>query len=474
MRLLVIRNAEIAGRASLDVRIEDGVITEIGPRLSGAADEIDARGGALIPGLADHHIHLLALAAQANSVLLDDVATIGQLQARIEAAAAALPAGAWIRATGYHEGVAGELGRRELDALAPRHALRIQHRTGALWMLNSLALGAIAGGDWPACVERDAEGALTGRIWRGDDWLRDSLGADPPDLAPIGRRLAAFGITAVTDASVTTDASAAGRLADAHRAGELPQRLTLMSGGALAPPADGAFAVGPLKVLLDDHALPDLDDFISRIAKARTWKRAVAVHCVAAAEFALALAAFGTAGARPGDRIEHGGVIPEGAIGALRRLGLTVVTQPAFVHERGDRYLADVDAVDLPDLYRCASLIDAGVPVAGSSDAPYATPDPWIGIDAAVRRETRDGQRLGGDEAVAPDKALALYLGASDDPGGPSRTIAVGAAADLCLFAPPLGEALRSPAAEFVRMTLVGGRVIYDAARAAAAASPAH
>jgi predicted amidohydrolase YtcJ len=466
---LVIRNAEIDGRAGHDARIEAGVIAEVGVKLGRGVEEIDACGGALIPGLADHHIHLLALAAQANSIALDDVTTAAQLRARIEAAAAVLPAGAWIRATGYDEGAAGELGRRDLDALAPRHPLRILHRTGALWMLNSLALDAVACGEWPACVERDSRGAPTGRIWRGDDWLRDSLGAEPPPLAPVGRRLAAYGITAVTDASVTTDASAAELLAAAHRAGELPQRLTLMSGGALEAPKDGAFAVGPVKVLLDDHALPDFDDFVGRIAKARAWGRAVAVHCVTAAEFALALAAFETAGARTGDRIEHGGVIPKDAIGQLLRLGLTVVTQPAFVRERGDRYLAEVEAIDQPDLYRCASLIDLGVPVAGSSDAPYASPDPWIGIGAAIGRLTLGGRLLGHAEAVSPVRALALYLGTTENPGGPPRRIAPGAAADICLLRAPLREALRSPTTELVRMTLVGGRVVYDRAHTRAA-----
>jgi predicted amidohydrolase YtcJ len=175
----------------------------------------------------------------------------------------------------------------------------------------------------------------------------------------------------------------------------------LMSGGALAAPADGAFAVGPVKVLLDDHALPDFDDFTARIAQARRWGRGVAVHCVTAGELALSLAAFEAAAARPGDRIEHGGVIPAAAIAQLRALGLTVVTQPAFVRERGERYLAEVAPAEHPDLYRCATLLAAGVPVAGSSDAPYASPDPWAGIAAAADRRTSGGATLGVAERVS-------------------------------------------------------------------------
>ncbi len=439
---LVIRNVELDGHPA-DVRLAEGAVAEIGHGLRGP-EEIDGQGGALIPGLTDHHIHLFALAAQADSVDLTAVASPDDLRDRIAAAAAARPPGAWIRATGYHEAMAGELTRVELNALAPRHRLRIQHQTGSLWILNTLAMAAVDDGDLPASVER-----ATGRVWRGDGWLRERIGAEPPPLAPIGARLASFGITAVTDASVTTDGAAAARLS----AGELPQRLTLMSGGELA--VSEAYAVGPVKVLLDDHSLPDLDDFIDHIGNARAWRRSVAVHCVTAGELALSLAAFHAAGARPGDRIEHGGVIPEAAIAELKALGLAVVTQSAFIRERGDRYAAQVDVADLPDLYRCASLLRAGVPMAMSSDAPYASPDPWAGVAAAADRRSTGGVRLGPDEAVAPRTALSLYLRPA--PGVPEPRVEMGAPADLVLLRMPLREALAAPDASNVRATWIGG-----------------
>ena len=82
------------------------------------------------------------------------------------------PAGAWLRVTGYHETMAGPLTRAELDALAPAHRLRVQHQTGALWVLNSAALDAVA--RRPATAMRRARRART---------------AHRPDLAR--RRLAA-------------------------------------------------------------------------------------------------------------------------------------------------------------------------------------------------------------------------------------------------------------------------------------------
>ena len=65
----------------------------------------------------------------------------------------------------------------------------MQHRSGALWMLNSAAcraLGLDAGADAPG-VERDGRGRATGRLFRLDAWLRERLGEEAlPDLAPVG------------------------------------------------------------------------------------------------------------------------------------------------------------------------------------------------------------------------------------------------------------------------------------------------
>jgi predicted amidohydrolase YtcJ len=132
------------------------------------------------------------------------------------------------------------------------------------------------------------------------------------------------------------------------------------------------------------------------------------------------------------------------------------------VAERGDRYLAEVPAEDQASLYRIAGLKRAGVAVAASSDAPYSAPDPWAAMRAAVDRRTRVGGDLGREEAVDRATALSLYLGGFARPGGRRRRVAVGAPADLCLLALPLGEALQALDAGLVAATLVAGRVVFD------------
>jgi predicted amidohydrolase YtcJ len=59
------------------------------------------------------------------------------------------------------------------------------------------------------------------------------------------------------------------------------------------------------------------------------------------------------------DRVEHASIVPAGYADELARLKIAVVTQPGFIAERGDAYLAHVPAPELDWLYPCVSLLQA-------------------------------------------------------------------------------------------------------------------
>jgi len=178
------------------------------------------------------------------------------------------------------------------------------------------------------------------------------------------------------------------------------------------------------------------------------------VHCVTRVALILTLAAFEEVGVVRGDRIEHGAVVPLDAAATLAHRQITIVTQPNFVAERGDEYLDEVDAHDLPDLWRCASLLDAGISVAAGTDAPFGDPDPWRAIAAAATRRTPSGRALGLDERITARRALEMFLTPLDDPGGHPRQIEIGAPAALCLLTVPLAVALDDPSSANVALTL--------------------
>src|SRR5918995_4315215 len=111
---LVVHDAEVAGyRGRVDIGIEQGTITSIGEGTPPGADVVDAGGGAVIPGLVDHHVHLLSWAAALTStpcgppLVTDRDALSRNLRQPAEP-------DSWLRGVGYHESVAGPLDR---DAL---------------------------------------------------------------------------------------------------------------------------------------------------------------------------------------------------------------------------------------------------------------------------------------------------------------------------------------------------------------------
>ena len=463
---LLLRDVVVEGRL-VDVRVSDGTIAAIGRPLDPAPGEeaVDGGRGALLPGLHDHHIHLVALAAAERAPFVGPPAVNDgdQLTVALRRADTALGDGEWLGAIGYHESVSGPLDRWRLDALVETRPVRVQHRSGAEWVLNSRALAAVGldGGEHPdrPGVERDEAGRVTGRLRGLDRWLGDRMPPAPaPDLAAVGRRLSRYGVTGVTDATPVMSLDDLGPVAAAATRGDLPQRITVTGGPRLATAAPPApLARGPVKLVVADYAQPAHADLVRWIGAAHEAGRPVAVHCVTRPGLALALAAWDEAGVLAGDRIEHGSVVPPDLRARVAAHGLVIVTQPGFVLERGDRYLAEVHPGDLPHLYPCRSLIEAGIPVGGSTDAPFGHPDPWRAIATAVERRTIDGAPLGVREAVAPERALALFLTSPDAPGGMLRRVTVGAPADLCLLDAPLSRVLEEPSSSHVALTLHEG-----------------
>jgi len=463
---LLLRDVVVEGRL-VDVRVSDGTIAAIGRPLDPAPGEeaVDGGRGALLPGLHDHHIHLVALAAAERAPFVGPPAVNDgdQLTVALRRADTALGDGEWLGAIGYHESVSGPLDRWRLDALVETRPVRVQHRSGAEWVLNSRALAAVGldGGEHPdrPGVERDEAGRVTGRLRGLDRWLGDRMPPAPaPDLAAVGRRLSRYGVTGVTDATPVMSLDDLGPVAAAATRGDLPQRITVTGGPRLATAAPPApLARGPVKLVVADYAQPAHADLVRWIGAAHEAGRPVAVHCVTRPGLALALAAWDEAGVLAGDRIEHGSVVPPDLRARVAAHGLVIVTQPGFVLERGDRYLTEVHPGDLPHLYPCRSLIEAGIPVGGSTDAPFGHPDPWRAIATAVERRTIDGAPLGVREAVAPERALALFLTSPDAPGGMLRRVTVGAPADLCLLDAPLSRVLEEPSSSHVALTLHEG-----------------
>jgi predicted amidohydrolase YtcJ len=416
--MLIRRGALLDGRVA-DIRVAERVVDLAAalPALPGE-EILDARGNAVLPGLHDHHIHVRAAAAALDSVPVGPPAirTAAQFAAALSGAESG--SDGWIRAIGYHDSVAGALNRNQLDELVPNRPVRVQHRSGVLWILNSPALARIG-----------MTGHSDGRLLSSERTWSDALPRREPDLGRLSGQLTGYGVTGVTDATPDLTADDVGELTRGLR-----QRLHCLSPG---------------KKILHDDSL-DLDALTCWIADRHGAGSPVALHCVTAAQLVVTIAALRAAGPRPGDRIEHAAMVPDDTLAGLAGLGVTVVTQPNLLAERGAQYARDIPAAEWPQLWRLASLVAAGIPVAGSTDAPFGALDPWAAVRAAVNRDAT--------ERLSAERALRLFLGRPCDPAR-HRRVAAGEPGDLCVLHVPPDEALRTLASDLVAATVIGGLV---------------
>ena len=465
---MLIKNAVVEG-GKKDVRCSGAFITAIADDLEPGIGErvVQANGGALLPGLHDHHMHFFATAALQRSVdcgVSSAPTATGQLHnaESLSHMLANSSGEGWLRGVNYHESIAGDLDRWQLDMLVSDRPARIQHRSGKLWILNSLAvvqLDLATHKDLPG-VELDAKGIPTGRLFRLDAWLRRQLGRqDPIDASVLSRQMASFGITGFTDTSATNTAATVRQFCQLCDEGEILQHAYLMG--------DDSLDFGHLKILLDEDNLPPLNELEARIRRAREKERGIAFHCVTHLELLFAIAALNSCAdidlqIQFADRIEHGAMIFDDVLPMLRALNLSVITQPGFFYDRGLQYQQNLAEHELAHLYRYQTLLDAGIKVGLSSDAPYGPLNPWQVMQSAVARVTAEGEVIGARDRVTPEQALAGYLSNASAPGGVVRRVAVGEPADMCLLTRPWSDVKNDLSAVLVSHTVVAGEVIYS------------
>lgn len=456
---MLIRGAEVHGHGIADVRLAGGRIAALGQLAPQDGEAvIEAQGAALLPGLHDHHLHLAGLAARRASVWCGppEVTDAEQLAARLSLAGTG-----WLRGIGFHESVMGLPDARALDRLVPDRPLRMQHRGGRMWLLNSRALEDLLSRAAPPPGLEGEGGRFTGRLFDEDAWLRAALGSTMPDFAALSRELAALGVTGITDMTPQNDAHAAQHFARQRQAGKLLQRAVLAGTLSLAGAAQDGWSLGPAKLHLHEAALPDFDATLGLIRAAHAQDRGVAVHCTTEVELVFTLALLEQAGTHPRDRIEHASIADPDHVARIATLGLPVCVQPHFIAERGDQYLAEVERAHHANLYRLASLSGAGIALCGGSDAPFGLVDPWSAMQAAVSRRSPSGQVIGPSEALSPEEALALWLA---DPAEPRRTrrIVPGAPADLVLLDRAWGKALVALSSDLVSRVWIGGELVHQ------------
>ncbi len=433
------------GAAEADaVAMRDGAIVAVGSAgeaasaLGRGAKRFDCGGGVLLPAFIDAHCHLLSYAASLLAVDCSEARSIVEIQDAIRQRAGQTPAGSWIRAFGYEETQLEEARHptaTDLDAATMDHPVRLIHGSGHVRVLNSLAL-RIAGIDNTTeepsggVIERGLDSGEPNGVLIGMERLVDQA---IPDLAyeelsdavrEASRRFLSAGITAIQDATHTNGPSEWALFQRLMADGSLPLDVVMMEGsghlGKLPESALGGQLVrGPVKVMLHELESTELDAgevaaMTQAVQDGHAAGRQLAIHAIGELAVVRVVEALEAALRKsPRDdhrhRIEHCSVLPDGMAARIAGLGVAVVSQPAFIRKRGDRYLRLMAGTELERLYAFRTLSEAGVPLAAGSDAPVTQPEPLVSVAAAVDRATASGTAIGSTQAVDTLEALRWW-----------------------------------------------------------------
>lgn len=474
--VIVMRNARIGlGGAIADLRIESGVVTEIGSLDNGTGPDVDVAGRTVLPGLVDAHVHMTQWAETRRRIDVSAANSAREVAAQIASAAESADASELLFAYGFRDGLWSDLPHKSVldEALPGGRVIALSNDLHAVW-LSQAALSVVGESSHPTGVFREAEArAVQSALPRASDEERDRWVVDAASQA------ANRGVTGIIDFEVADNLRDWTRRL---RRFDIPLRVTctiypeylddaiaagLRTGDAV-PGTRGRAIVGPVKIILDgslntrtalchdpyaddSHGLQLVDtaDLQEIMARSAAHGLEPAVHAIGDEANTIALDAFERVGCA--GRIEHAQLLGDDDVVRMGRLGLVAGVQPA--HVTGDRDVAERTWPGrTAKSFRYADLLAAGVRLEIGSDAPVTPLDPWDGVAAAVTRD--DGVR----GAWHPEQCIPLEAAITAASAGKS-TLSVGDAADLVMLgADPTAfspDALRTMP---VSGTLVGGR----------------
>ncbi len=496
VRLVPLHEGDEAPDRPVDVLVERGTVTAVGPALDrpNGVDESDAAGRWAIPGLWDQHVHMAQWTLSSGRLDLGPAHSPEQALVMVAERVAEypdLPVIGWgHRSAGWDRDVTVS----ELDAVSGGTPVVLISGDGHHAWLNTLALMHLA------MPVRDS-------VVREAEWfaayprLSSLVGTDGTSPEAYRRTLdaaASLGIVGLTDFEFGSGpldwVERWGEGADVLRVRAATYEMHLadvialgLRTGDTLPGCDERATIGPLKIISDGslntrtawccepygdaHRLehpsgqPNLsgDELRELLRIAHEGGLEIATHAIGDAAVAEALTSYAATGAR--GSIEHAQMAQREDVRRMAELGIRASVQPA--HLLDDRDLTDKIWGERAE--RCFAfrwMLDDGVELVLGSDAPVSPLDPWLAMSAAVHRSADERGPWHGEQGITVREALA-----SSVDGQPM--VSTGSRGDLVLLdrdpllrdldpadTPLLGKTLREMPVAF---TLVAGIPVHTA-----------
>ncbi|MEL7625945.1 MAG: amidohydrolase [Anaerolineaceae bacterium] len=475
--------------------------------------EINLAGKTVLPGLCDFHLHLANFAEKLDAVDCE-TDSLTECLARVAEKAESTPAGEWILGYGWNHNAwqpAGYGTAAQLDAVSAGHPIFLHAKSLHAAWVNSMAM-RITGIDRNTpdpeggIILRDANGDPTGILLEHAAFIASDLLPEPnveqtaQKILQAQTYLNSLGFTAVHDFDRFESAEALLLLAERGQlklkvtknlpseevekviAGNWRQKLTRppfiqpgwlkdFADGALGPqsaammePYEGSQNRGMLLLKASDLAKLGLQ------AAFAGWP--LSVHAIGDLAVREVLDGFSLlrqlerANGLPAlpHRIEHVQIIQPTDRRRMHDLNIIASVQP--IHATSDYLTADHHwGKRCENAYAYQSLFQEGINVRFGSDTPVESPNPFLGIHAAVTRQRQNGQPTRGwypQQRVTLLQAIQAYT--QPLPGSyKADLLGVGMPADFIVLDQDPFTSDQSELTDLKpRMTVVAGEVVFE------------
>jgi len=428
---------------------------------SKASTRIDGGGATLLPGLIDAHGHVNNLGQSLSAVDLVGSDSEANAVQRTRTFAARFSDEKWVVGRGWNQVLWPDKqfpSRKSLDAIVDDKPVVLVRVDGHVLWVNTLAL-KLAGIDRNTRdpeggqIIRDESGAATGVLV---DNAMNMVKRIMPAVSPVKieqfelralMHLAGLGMTSVHDARV--DAMELRAYQALQGRGELPIRVYPML-HILDPAIDPYLKQGPMidpdhmldvrsvkissdgalgsrgAALFEDYSdkaghkgllLLSDTELEHHIGRAMAAGYQVNTHAIGDLANARVLDYYErlmdkSKTQQLRHRIEHAQILRLEDVPRFKAAGIIASIQPT--HATSDKNMAGDRLGDarLEGAYVWKTLLEAGAAVAGGSDFPVESPNPFYGLHAAVTRQSHDNQPAGGwmvDQKLSREEALSLF-----------------------------------------------------------------
>ncbi|HXH05313.1 MAG TPA: amidohydrolase [Vicinamibacterales bacterium] len=488
---------------------------------------IDASGATVVPGLQDAHGHFTGLGQSLQRLDFRRTTSYEQIVEMVRQAAAKARPGEWILGRGWDQNDWPEKRfptKAPLDRAAPQNPVYLTRIDGHAGLANSLALRLAGvtretqnpeGGE----IIRDASGEPTGVLIDRAQGLVTRRIPPPPREQLIDQILLADRECRRLGLTMVHDAGTSGAVADLYRQlvdeGRIQTRLYVMlrhtleelrphfARGPLIGYAAHRLTVRAIKItadgalgsygaaLLEPYAdrpesrglLTETPDEIYRkTLEASKAKFQTCIHAIGDRANRIVLDIFERVQREvPGARdlrlrVEHAQILDRDDIPRFARLG--VIASMQATHATSDMPWAPTrlgPERTAEGAYVWRKLLRTGAIIANGSDFPVEEANPMLGLYAAVTRQDPSGHPPGGwmpEERMTREEALASFTIHAAYAAHLERelgSLEPGKLADLVVLSKDI---MTVPAREIlttrVLYTIVGGRVVYEAAAGSA------